>query len=322
MNSPTIFREYIWLVNVIYRNGKLSLAEINDKWKQTDMSGGRELARTTFNRHRESISDIFGIDIQCDVKAGYKYYIHNGRALRENSIQNWMFSTLSVNNIIGESLSLQNRILLETIPSDNDWLQMILEAMKKNLMIRVSYLKYGAEETKTQTFAPYCIKLWKKRWYLLARMQSEANAEVDKGHLSDGHDAVKESESDHYRVYSFDRMRDVEITDRRFDIDPAFSAEDIFGECYGVIAGDGTQCRRVVLRAYGTNMYYVRDLPLHQSQRMLKATDEYADFEYFIRPTVDFKNHILSHGNRLKVLSPPELAEDIKDMHRKAMEMY
>ena len=38
MTTPILFREYIWLVNTIYKAGKISLSEINDKWIETDVS--------------------------------------------------------------------------------------------------------------------------------------------------------------------------------------------------------------------------------------------------------------------------------------------
>lgn len=40
MNIPTKFKEYIWLMNTNRRARKISLAEINDLWVRTDMSGG------------------------------------------------------------------------------------------------------------------------------------------------------------------------------------------------------------------------------------------------------------------------------------------
>lgn len=118
MKTPTLFREYIWLVNTIYRAGKISLADINTRWMRTDMSDGLPLSRTTFNRHKDAIEDIFGIYIDCDRRDGYRYYIGNEEVLREDTVQNWMLSTLTVNNLVSESMSLQHRIMLENIPSD------------------------------------------------------------------------------------------------------------------------------------------------------------------------------------------------------------
>ncbi|WP_238300185.1 hypothetical protein [Prevotella corporis] len=48
--------------------------------------------------------------------------------MREDSIQNWMLSTLSVNNVIGESLSLQDRILLQEVPYGGEYLKMAIDA--------------------------------------------------------------------------------------------------------------------------------------------------------------------------------------------------
>ena len=123
MKKPTKFREYIWLVNTIRKAGKITFAEIQEKWLETDMSEGIELAHSTFYRHKDAIEEIFGILIECDRKNGYKFYIGNEEVLSEDSVQNWMLSTLSVNHVISESLSLQDRILLENIPSGKKYLQ-------------------------------------------------------------------------------------------------------------------------------------------------------------------------------------------------------
>ncbi len=55
MKTPTLFKEYIWLVNTIRKAGRITLAEINERWALTEMSGGLPLARTTFNRHKDAI---------------------------------------------------------------------------------------------------------------------------------------------------------------------------------------------------------------------------------------------------------------------------
>ena len=142
MKIPAKFKEYIWLVNTIRKARRITFAEIQDKWLDTDMSGGVELARSTFARHKDAIEDFFGIYIDCDRQNGYEYYIGNDHVLREDSVQNWMLSTLSVNNIISESLSLQDRILLQPVPSEGNYLKMVIEAMKKSVRIAVEYRKY------------------------------------------------------------------------------------------------------------------------------------------------------------------------------------
>ena len=75
MTIPAKFKEYIWLVNTIRRARRITFAEIQDKWLDTDMSGGVELARSTFARHKDAIEDIFGIYIDCDRQNGYEYCV-------------------------------------------------------------------------------------------------------------------------------------------------------------------------------------------------------------------------------------------------------
>ena len=75
--------------------------------------------------------------IDCDNKNGIKYYIGNEYVLQENSVQNWMLSTLSVSNLLGESMSLNERILLENVPSGGEKLKMVIKAMKESKKIRL-----------------------------------------------------------------------------------------------------------------------------------------------------------------------------------------
>ena len=146
MKTPTLFKEYIWLVNTIYHAGRISLADINKRWMRTDMSEGMPLSRTTFNRHKDAIEDIFGIYIDCDRRDGYRYYIGNEEVLREDSVQNWMLSTLTVNNLVSESMSLQHRIVLENIPSDGECLETVIKAMKESKKVTIRSLPVGRSQ--------------------------------------------------------------------------------------------------------------------------------------------------------------------------------
>ena len=139
MTTYSKFKEYIWLVNTIRQARAITLAEINERWLDTEMSEGVEMARTTFYRHKCAIEDIFGIIIDCDKKNGNRYFIGNEEVLREDSVQNWMLSTLSVGNMVEESQSLHNRILLEHVPSGGEKLQQVIKAMKESRMICLTY---------------------------------------------------------------------------------------------------------------------------------------------------------------------------------------
>jgi len=304
MKATDKFREYTWLVETIRRAGRISLSEINEKWLRTEMSGGVELARTTFIRNKEAIEDMFGIIIDCDRKNGYKYFIDNAKVLKENSVQNWMMSTISVSNTISESLTLQNRILLQPVTFANYHLPTVLDAMKKSVRIGIMYQRYGAGQPRQMNIEPYCVKLFKQRWYVLGHFCKPASG--------------NEPETDYFGIFSFDRILNINVTEDHFQIDPDFDAEEYFKDYFGVLTDDTTALERVVLRAFGREAYYLRDLPLHESQREISTTDEYMDFELRLRPTNDFRSELMGRGASIRILQPGWLADEIRKMHLQA----
>ena len=261
MKKPILFKEYIWLLNTIRRAGKISFEELNEKWLDTDMSEGMPLTKATFGRHRIAIEDIFGIIIECQRQGGYLYYISNPNALHDDRIQNWMLSTLSVSNVISESAGLKDRILLEPVADDNGYLQMVIDAMKKNVRIAIVYNRYGGYNPRNLNFEPYALKMWHQRWYVLG-----------------------------------------------------------FSESFGVVQGDEFPTERIVLRAYDMERFYIQDLPLHHSQRLVSKCEDYADFELYLRPTADFCAQILSRGKYLKVIKPQWLADEIREKHKECLD--
>ncbi len=310
MKIPTLFKEYIWLIETINRAGRITFAEINKKWRRKEESGGVEFSRTTFNRHRDAIMDMFGVIIDCDRKDGYRYYISNKEVLDEDSVQNWMFSTLSVSNMLDENVGLQDRILLESIPSGDQHLQQIIRAMREGRRMMITYRRYGAASANSFSVAPYCVKLFRRRWYVLVTV------------LRPSYAGGEEKKEDKFAIFSLDRIEQVELQETKFAIDPDFDAAAFFEECFGVVVGDGSKPTRIVLRAYGHEPFYMRDLPLHHSQREIYHTAEFTDFELTMRPTSDFKGYLMSKGEWLQVISPEWLANDIQQWHQAALDRY
>lgn len=300
MRSYELFKQYIWLVGTISRAEKISLEEINRRWLRTELSGGIEIARTTFIRHKAAIQDIFGIEIECDTHDGFSYYIANQEVLQENSIQNWMLSTITVSNLLGDSRSVHDRILLESIPSNGDNIRLFIEAMKTSQRIAVTYRKYGSTEPSEHMVEPYCIKLFQRRWYALVR-------HITRGSLF---------------TLSFDRIIDIRLTEEHFKIDKDFDAQSWFSDCYGVFRNQDAELERVVIRAYGREVFYLRDLPFHHSQRELTSGEDWTDFEYWLRISNDFYTPLLSRGPNIKVLQPQWLADEIRQQLLKAAGLY
>lgn len=292
MRHKDLFKTYIWLIETIHRLGALTLSEIRELWLESSISEGAPMSRTSFNRHREEIEDIFGIRIICSRSNGNKYSIENTKDLSYNSVENWMASTISINNIIAENRLVSDRILLETIPSEGENLQVAIQAMRKGQKIEFDYKKYYSPDTRHYLIEPYCVKLYHRRWYLLGR----------------------HTDSKDFRLFAFDRISNSHITSKKFKFDASFNASEYFNECFGVALNTSIPIQKVIVRAYTNERYYLRDLPLHHTQRLIGEGDGYFDYEVTLRPTEDFLGYLLSRSNFVKIISPDSLAIQIKEM--------
>ncbi len=100
--AANIFGRYVWLIEQFRRYGRLTYEEINDHWHKSGLSYGDndDLALRTFHNHRKAIFDIFEVDIACDVKGGYKYYINNRGELESDNLRIWLIDSYTAMNQI------------------------------------------------------------------------------------------------------------------------------------------------------------------------------------------------------------------------------
>ena len=299
MKPSGIFKQYIWIINTIYRSKYITLQELNERWVQTEMSEGMPMNRITFNRHRAAIEEMFDISIECQRKGGYFYYIDNEEVFKNNNLQHWLLDSLSISNMLMESSLLKERIMLENIPAGKQYLQPIINAMKQGHKLQMTYHRFGQQESYTITIEPYAIKVFKQRWYLLA----------------------KNPKREAPTVYALDRVKQLIETEETFQFPEDFNTEAFFRDCYGVMNTDD-KAQRIVIRANAPYMNYVRTLPLHHSQKEIKTTDQYADFEFYLKPTFDFRQELLAQGHDVEVLLPAQFRKEMKEMLEKMLSRY
>jgi hypothetical protein len=71
-----------------------------------------------------------------------------------------------------------------------------------------------------------------------------------------------------YYIYIQFKNTSLELTDEAFEMDRSFDAERYFSEYFGVMTDDRIPLQRLVLRAYGNERFAMKDLPLHNSQKL------------------------------------------------------
>lgn len=283
-----LFQRYIWLIDIVYHAKRITFREINRRWLCSSLNDtSEELPLKTFHNHKRSIQEIFDINICCDRRGDYSYYIENSEDLAQDSVRSWLLNTFAVNNLIDESRHLRQRILFEEIPSGQKFLASIVEAMRDGQIVEITYQSFWKDIPHTIEIEPFCAKIFKQRWYVVARA----------------------AESARIRIYALDRIIDLHTTEKSFDFPSDFDPKNYFEDSFGIIVDEDYEIEQVKIRVMNNQQKYFRSLPLHRSQAEIEIKDNYSIFEYRLRATVDFQQELLSHGSDVEVLAPKWLRE-------------
>ena len=294
------FNRYVWLIDVISRYGHITKRDIDGLWSCSSLNDRheKEIPERTFHNHREAIRGIFGIEIAFD--RGLGYYIDNPEELDGEGIRSWLLESMSLSNILRESADMRSRILFETVPSSSKWLSVIVNAMRDSKALEMTYQSFKRMEPTTFEMHPYCLKVFRQRWYMLART-------IGKEEL---------------RIYSLDRIIDIKVLDKTLELPAGFDAADFFSDYFGIIIGHNVKPSIMEIKATAEQAKYLESLPLHPSQEAIEVTPDYSVFRYRLVPTFDLKQEILSRGATVEVLSPEWFRKEIIDELQNTLQKY
>ena len=292
--AKNYFKSYIWLLETLQSRGPLTLNQIKDLWWRSSINEDqKELAPRTFANHVAAIADIFGIDIVCD-RRNNTYSIDNEGDLGGNGIRDWLMEALSLNNLINESASLRSRLLFESEPSSHRFLKDIIRAIRDERMLEVNYQSFKMDEPRDFLLEPFCLKEYKRRWYLFARDHN--------GGYKDPHS------------FALDRMNAMSISEESFTVPKSFDAHNFFSTRYGVLQYEGEKPAHIKLKVCARQANYFRTLPLHASQKETEKNAEYSIFSYHLTPNYDFIHDVLYYGDDVEVMEPEWLRDEITEI--------
>lgn len=289
------FKRYVWLIETLNRNDGVSFEDLDKIWQDDPELNPNEvpLPLKTFYNHKKAIKEIFGLSIQLNRK-DKKYRIVTDDGDCPGSVQRALMSTLSLNGTMGRYKDMEGRILYDEEPYVyTEWMRQIINAMKYNRKIRLDYRKYGEDTISHREICPYCLKMFRRRWYLVA-LDGKA-----------------------LKTFALDnRTLGVRELDMKFDFPKDFDAGAYFRDAFGIRNGKPSE---VQVKAIKNEADYWRSAPLHPSQKEIETTDDYAVFSLNVNIDAwEFIQELLSRGDRIEVLSPAGLRR-IMAMHIEAM---
>ena len=301
--GPIMMKRYVWLINTIYRAKRISFKDINERWRNDfDMSRGEDLSIRTFKRWSDNIWNLFGLIISNEHCGDYCYFIENIEDITDGGLQSWLFNTFTVSNALTGCMSLKDRIQLEYVPSGELYLQSIIEAMKENRVLNITYKSYWEDCQNNYDVQPLCLKLFRQRWYVIV-------------HGNDGEDAYT-------WICALDRILSLQKTDKFFTMPKDWDVEAYFDGFIGVIRSEDYDKEIVTLKVEAKQANYLRDLKIHRSQHEEECNDKYSIFKFYLRPTFDFQQELLKYGEYLEVLEPQWLRDEMAGRIQEMLDQY
>lgn len=290
---------YFWLIDTI-ASGNLTRDDINRRWAHCRYNDNHEeeFPERKFHRYKEEIQEIFDVDIRCSKSRGNVYYIENKDDISGGTRQ-WFLNAMAVHSMMDQAKDITDCVLYEDIPEGTQYLSLIVDAIRHRTQLQLTYHNFNRQEQYELTLSPYCLKVFKQRWYVAGCPSTHPNET---------------------RIYALDRVQTMRPTDQNFIYPKKFDAKTFFAPYYGVFRN--ATPTKVIIEATPASTQFLRLLPLHDSQKELRQFHGNTFFEYYIAPTLDFIQELRTHGTDIRVREPEELVAIFRNEAQKAYEMY
>ncbi len=255
-------------------------------------------SKRTLQRDLKEIRELFGIDVEFS-KSRKGYYIiqneHENMNFQRMMEAFDMFNSLNLAQDLTPFIHLEKRRAQGT-----ENLYGLLHAIKNKLEIAFEYQKFCDDEPSIRAVAPYALKEFKNRWYILAKDGKDGNI----------------------KSFALDRLTNFEITNKKFVFPGNYNVEEHYRYCFGIMSPNDEAPKEIVLSFKPDRGKYIKTLPLHETQQVSIDNDKELQIKLNLYVTTDFIIELLSHGENVKVLKPESLANEIRAAHQKAVTKY
>ena len=295
-------KKCLYLINLLERKGSLTLKEINDYYQYSSICEGDEFLPRTFLRYKDYIEETFPCYIEFNARTG-KYDLHRHRAIygEDDSLYDYLLSAYHIEGMTELALKHREKILLSDAPTGVEYVQTILEAIDKKRGIECYYNAFNQNTNKHLVIIPYFLRTWEQRWYLVAEPENHPHVQS---------------------VYALERMDNVRLTEKKMTPSDDITAEEYFAGSFGVNHSDNQKPEKILIKVYDTQVEYIKALPIHESQKEIETNEEWSIFEYHLVPCFNFYQQLLWHSERLEVLEPVSVREEMKNVLQKMLEKY
>ena len=294
-------KKCLYIIDQLKRKGPMTLNDLNESFRYSPLYD-KAIEPRTFARYKDFIALNFPYYIEYNARTK-KYELFRDQPLygEDYSLYDYLLSAYHIEGMTELAIRHQDKIVISESPTGLENVNMILEAIDKQRGVECDYYSFNKKTVKHQTFIPYFIKTWESRWYVVAEPENRQ------------HDPA---------VYALERMDNLMLTEKKMLPSKRITIDSYFDGSYGVNHSDDQKPEKIKIKVYGTQVEYVRALPIHESQKEIETTDEWSIFEYRIVPCYNLYQQLLWHREKLEILEPQKMREEMKAIIENMLKLY
>ncbi len=253
-------------------------------------------SKRTFQRDIKEIYDVWGIEIVfCKKNRGY--HIVKDSSYSDNSGR--LFEVYEMMNALQIAEDLKDIVYFEQRqPLNTHYFDDVIAAVKRKVYLRITYCKFGAETPDDIKIAPYGLKEYRNRWYIVAKT------------------------NDKLRIYALDRIAGMRKTSERFQWDKSLDIGGLYKDVFGIYIDGRQETEQVELEVSPYLSNYIRTLPLHPSQEIVKEDAQSCQVRLQLKISDELVTELLSYGRHVKVLRPRSLQKAVVKSLQESLMQY
>ena len=298
MSSQGTIKRYILIVEKISTGTCPSFSDLKNYLERH----GFGISGRTLQRDIEQIRIEFGVEIKYD-RSRNGYLIDKNESIDLDSFLGFL-DTVATADLLTESLK-ESKTSLRHIAFESEGnfhgaglLKDILFAIRNKRKISFVHQNYIADTRKNYRIDPYLLKEYQNRWYVVGKVEDK-----------------------HFRTFGIDRIEDLRISTEVFKTNGKEDAASLFDNIIGLSYSEG-KVEEVILSFQPVQGKYVKSLPLHRSQKIIKDDEKSLVISLDLIPNFELRQKILMMGETVKVLKPAKLAAEIKRSLANALKQY
>jgi predicted DNA-binding transcriptional regulator YafY len=176
----------------------------------------------------------------------------------------------------------------------------LFNAITNKKTLKIKYKSYKSTKAMEEVIYPYYMKEYNQRWFLFA--------------LTDKYKSIAN--------FALDRIESIEQNHKKFIPNTTIDFTHYFDDVVGVSVCDG-ETQKVEILLYKEQAPYTLSKPIHKSQTIIEEREDgSAIISIEVVPNYELTQLLLSFGDRVKILSPASLKEEILAKIKKNIKNY